>query len=122
MAQKKSLDINITLNSLGIKAINLGTSTGLNSFGSGENISSYSPVDGKLIGKVSSTTAADYDKVLSQASKAFKDWRKKPAPLRGEIVRQYGEKLRKYKQPLGELVSYETVSYTHLTLPTKSTV
>ena len=107
MAQKKSLDINITLNSLGIKAVNLGTSTGLNSFGSGENISSYSPVDGKLIGKVSSTTATDYDKVLSQASKAFKDWRKKPAPLRGEIVRQYGEKLRKYKQPLGELVSYE---------------
>ena len=84
MAQKNSLDINSTLNSLGIKAINLGTSTGLNSFGSGENILSYSPVDGKLIGKVSSTTATDYDKVLSQASKAFKDWRKKPAPLRGE--------------------------------------
>ena len=41
------------------------------------------------------------------ALSAFKTWRKKPAPLRGEIVRQYGEKLRKYKQPLGELVSYE---------------
>ena len=44
---------------------------------------------------------------MEMALSAFKTWRKKPAPLRGEIVRQYGEKLRKYKQPLGELVSYE---------------
>ena len=107
MIQNNSLDINTALKSLGIKDLNSGTSTGLNSFGNGESISSYSPVDGKLIGKVSSTTESDYEKVMSEATKAFKDWRKKPAPLRGEIVRQYGEKLRKYKQPLGELVSYE---------------
>ena len=107
MIQNNSLDINTTLKSLGIKDLNSGTSTGLNSFGNGESISSYSPVDGKLIGKVSSTTESGYEKVMSKATKAFKDWRKKPAPLRGEIVRQYGEKLRKYKQPLGELVSYE---------------
>ena len=44
---------------------------------------------------------------MQTATAAFKDWRLKPAPLRGEIVRQYGEKLRAYKQPLGELVSYE---------------
>ena len=98
---KKSLDI------LGIKETNHGTSTGLQSFGGGKEISSYSPVDGCLIGRVTTTTSEEYEKVIQSATTAFKEWRLKPAPQRGEIVRQYGEKLREYKQALGELVSYE---------------
>ena len=98
---KKSLDI------LGIKEKNNGTSTGQQSFGGGKEISSYSPVDGRLIGRVTTTTSEEYEKVIQSATNAFKEWRLKPAPQRGEIVRQYGEKLRKYKQALGELVSYE---------------
>jgi len=101
------IDIKKTLDVLGIKNINSGASTGLDCFGSGEEITSYSPVDGKLIGKVTGATQEDYDKIICSAKAAFEDWRLKPAPLRGEVVRQYGEKLRKYKQPLGELVSYE---------------
>lgn len=92
---------------LGVKAINEGTSTGNNHFSSGELIESYSPVDGQLIGKVKTTTAEDYEKVMQTASEAFKTFRLMPAPKRGEIVRQFGEKLRKYKEPLGKLVSYE---------------
>jgi len=95
------------LEELGLKELNNGTSTGLNNFSNGEVIESYSPVDGKLIGKVKATTQEDYDKVISEATKAFKEWRHVPAPKRGEIVRQFGEKLRKYKEPLGKLVSYE---------------
>lgn len=102
-----SVDINKTLEKLGIKATNYGTSTGINFFGNGEEIESYSPVDGNLIGKVISTTKEDYEKVLESAQKAFKFWRLMPAPQRGEIVRQFGNKLRELKQPLGELVSYE---------------
>ncbi len=101
------IDIKKSLDLLGILDVNLGASTGVSSFGNGEEIASYSPVDGKLIGKVTSTTQEDYDKLIASSKTAFKDWRLKPAPQRGEIVRQYGEKLRKYKQPLGELVSYE---------------
>ena len=101
------IDIKKTLRTLGIKASNNGTSTGSVSFGSGAEIESYSPVDGNLIGKVTSTTPEEYEKVMQTATAAFKDWRLRPAPLRGEIVRQYGEKLRAYKQSLGELVSYE---------------
>ena len=101
------IDIKKTLGVLGIKASNNGTSTGANSFGGGAEIESYSPVDGSLIGKVTATTPEEYEKVMQAATAAFKDWRLKPAPLRGEIVRQYGEKLRAYKQELGELVSYE---------------
>ena len=101
------IDIKKSLSILGIKDLNNGTSIGVQSFGLGEEISSYSPVDGRLIGRVTSTTAEEYEKVMRAATIAFKDWRLKPAPQRGEIVRQYGEKLRNYKQSLGELVSYE---------------
>lgn len=92
---------------LGVKAVNEGTSTGNNHFSSGDLIESYSPVDGQLIGKVKTTTAEDYEKVMQTASEAFKTFRLMPAPKRGEIVRQFGEKLRQYKEPLGKLVSYE---------------
>ena len=101
------IDIKKTLSVLGVTASNNGTSTGSVSFGAGVEIESYSPVDGTLIGKVTSTTPEEYEKVIQSAAAAFKDWRLKPAPLRGEIVRQYGERLRVYKQSLGELVSYE---------------
>ena len=92
---------------LGVKAINEGTSTGNEWFAGGEIIESYSPVDGQLIGKVKTTTAADYEKVMQSATAAFKTFRAMPAPQRGEIVRQFGNKLRELKEPLGKLVSYE---------------
>ena len=95
------------LQALGIKEVNDGTSTGSNSFSSGEIIESYSPVDGQLIGKVKTTTAADYEKVMQSATEAFTMFRAMPAPQRGEIVRQFGNKLRELKEPLGKLVSYE---------------
>lgn len=101
------IDIKNSLEILGIRDTNSGVSTGLDCFGAGEEITSYSPVDGKLIAKVTGATQEDYNKIISSAKTAFKEWRLKPAPLRGEIVRQYGEKLRKYKRSLGELVSYE---------------
>ena len=92
---------------LGVKAINDGTSTGLNHFSNGEILESYSPVDGKLIASVKTSTAADYEKVMQSATEAFKTFRLMPAPQRGEIVRQFGEKLRQNKEALGKLVSYE---------------
>jgi aldehyde dehydrogenase (NAD+) len=99
--------IDQALENLGIKEINNGTSTGSDNFSSGEIIESFSPVDGALIGKVKGTSQNDYDKVIETASKAFHLWRLKPAPQRGEIVRQFGDKLRELKEPLGKLVSYE---------------
>ncbi len=99
--------IDNALKALGVQDINEGTSTGSDTFGSGDIIESYSPVDGKLIAKVTSTSKADYEKVMTASTEAFKTWRKKPAPQRGEIVRQFGDKLRELKEPLGKLVSYE---------------
>ncbi|MCI5082950.1 MAG: aldehyde dehydrogenase family protein [Saprospiraceae bacterium] len=95
------------LATLGVAANNAGTSTGLESMDSGKYIESYSPVDGKLIGKVSETTPEQYEAVIKKAQEAFKTWRTIPAPKRGDIVRQYGDALRKHKDALGRLVSYE---------------
>ena len=92
---------------LGVKAINEGTSTGISNFSNGALLESYSPVDGQLIGAVTCSTTADYEKVMQSATAAFQTFRVMPAPLRGEIVRQFGDKLRKNKEALGKLVSYE---------------
>ncbi|MEY4539641.1 MAG: hypothetical protein RLZZ306_1398, partial [Bacteroidota bacterium] len=97
------------LSKLNISAVNHGTSTGLNSWASDnpELIESFSPVDGKLIAKVTETTLDDYQRVIETAETAFKSWKNVPAPRRGEIVRQMGEAFRQNKEALGKLVSYE---------------
>mgnify|MGYP003641564826 CR=1 FL=1 len=99
--------IHDALKQLGIQDINPGTSTGSNNFSSGDILASHSPVDGALIAKVKTTSKEDYDKVMDTATSAFKTWKNMPAPQRGEIVRQFGDKLRELKEPLGKLVSYE---------------
>jgi aldehyde dehydrogenase (NAD+) len=101
------MDMSDVLIKLGIQAENLGTSTGQNFFSNGDLITSYSPVDGEEIAKVQTTTKEDYEKVVTTALEAYKTWRLMPAPKRGEIVRQFGNRLRDYKQELGMLVSYE---------------
>lgn len=96
------------LKELKIQSNNDGVSTGLNWLKpKGEKLNSYSPVDGKLIASVTGADAKTYEAVIQKAQSAFVEWRSWPAPKRGEIVRQVSEELRKYKQPLGELVSYE---------------
>ncbi|MCA0334598.1 MAG: aldehyde dehydrogenase family protein [Bacteroidetes bacterium] len=95
------------LKKLGINDLNSGTTTGLSWHDSPELIESYSPVDGKLIGKVSITSEDAYNSVIEKAEEAFLQWRNIPAPKRGDIVRQYGDVLRANKDALGRLVSYE---------------
>ncbi len=96
------------LKKLKLKSTNEGTSTGAEWLKSnGKFLESYSPVDGTLIGKVRSSTRTEYDALIAKAESAFVQWRAVPAPKRGEIVRQIGEALRRYKEPLGKLVSYE---------------
>src|SRR5579872_1185499 len=98
------------LKSLKLSDKNSGTSTGsmwwANTTNHGEIIS-YNPTDEKIIGSVYNCSEADYEKMISASQKAFLDWRNVPAPKRGEIVRQIGDELRKYKEVLGSLVSLE---------------
>jgi aldehyde dehydrogenase (NAD+) len=104
----KKFNLSETLSILGIKEINNGAHTGLNWIETnGDFIESYSPNDGQLIAKVKQATWDDYESIIAKAQKAFSAWRIVPAPKRGEIVRQIGNELRKYKEPLGALVSWE---------------
>ena len=94
----KKYELNGTIN---------GCSTGSDWFSSGEKIESLSPVDGKLIGTVNSGSKSDFNQIIKHSKKASKEFRQIPAPKRGELVRQFGNKLREEKELLGTLVSYE---------------
>ncbi|MGB5384709.1 MAG: aldehyde dehydrogenase family protein [Lutimonas sp.] len=103
-----AIDIKQVLKNLGIDQVNQGVSSGTKWFDTGGDMTaSYSPIDGSLIGKVQNAKWDDYEKLIARAQKAFVVWRKVPAPIRGEVVRQIGLELRKHKDDLGALVSYE---------------
>ena len=96
------------LQQLQIQKENEGSSTGAKWIESkGATICSFSPVDNQLIGGVVTTDKAAYEQVIDIAQNAFLQWRNWPAPKRGEVVRQLGDALRKEKEALGQLVSYE---------------
>ena len=95
------------LNSLGINSIQLGNSTGIQWIGTGPSINSNSPINGEQLGTITTSSISDYENIMDTAEVAFKDFRKIPAPKRGELVRQLGIKLRDKKTALGQLVSLE---------------
>ena len=96
------------LKSLGIQAINPGASTGINWLKTtGDITSSYTPIDGSEIARVTNATAGDYEFIMKTAQEAFLIWKKTPAPARGEVVRKIGLALRAEKEKLGWLVSLE---------------
>ncbi len=103
------IDIKPILKSLGINTINEAGSTGKtwNSNGNNAIHKVYSPVNGQEIAAVKFASPEDYNQIIEKAQQAFKIWRTWPSPKRGEIIRQLGDALRKNKEDLGKLVSYE---------------
>ena len=101
------MSIKTILKNLAVESEQKGCSTGREWMGSGPRIASYSPVDGSLLGNVQTASVEDYDDLIERAEHAFLHFRKIPAPQRGELVRQFGNKLREKKSDLGQLVSWE---------------
>jgi len=102
------MNIQEILKKLNIKESNKGVSTGTVWLeGKGEQLESFSPINNDFLATTQHTTKDVYDQVVLKAQTASKSWRKIPAPKRGEIVRQIGNKIREYKEPLGSLVSLE---------------
>ncbi|MBL37481.1 MAG: aldehyde dehydrogenase family protein [Xanthomonadales bacterium] len=98
------------LDSLGLKAENPGACFGPGQWSTTTDagrIDSINPATGEVIASVNAASEADYERVLSQAVETARAWRQVPAPQRGEAVRLVTEALRKYKDPLGSLVSME---------------
>jgi aldehyde dehydrogenase (NAD+) len=71
------------------------------------SLESRSPIDGQIIGSVTTASAADVEAACAHANDAFLEWRLVPAPRRGELVRLLGEELRAAKEPLARLVTLE---------------
>jgi aldehyde dehydrogenase (NAD+) len=95
------------LKDIGIEDVNWGAFNGEWITCKGEELVSRSPIDGKPIAAVIQAEATDYEEVMKRAHDAFLQWRQVPAPKRGEVVRQLGLAFRKYKEPLGKLVTLE---------------
>ena len=95
---------------LGIKPVNAGACWGTQGWlpsAGRELITSTNPANGEALAQVAQATAEDYEAVMAKATDAFRKWRMVPAPVRGQMVRDMGDELRKYKDPLGKLVTLE---------------
>ena len=97
------------LEQLGLGSVNAGTWSGTESWetDSAPLIESVNPSNGELIASVRQTTVDEYNKVIANAKAAYLEWRKVPAPARGEAVRLIGQALRDNKDALGSLVTLE---------------
>ncbi len=67
----------------------------------------HSPIDGAELGRVAYDDARAIDAKIIASVEAFRAWRALPAPRRGELVRLFGEELRREKEMLGLLVTLE---------------
>jgi aldehyde dehydrogenase (NAD+) len=76
--------------------------------GGGEPLESVNPATGQGQGSIRAATRARYEARIAASLRRFQEWRMRPAPKRGEVIRALGELLRAHKEPLGELVSLET--------------
>ena len=94
------------LETLGITDSNLGGFGG-EWIGSGPDLEVITPIDGSRIATVTQVTEEEYDRVVDGAHAAYLEWRRLPAPKRGEVVRQLGNRLREVKRELGALVTLE---------------
>ncbi len=101
--------MNEILARLGLDEINAGTWSGAECHATDNAplIKSLNPATGEVIASVGSTTAEEYDRLVNNARAAFQEWRKVPAPVRGEAIRLVGVALRDNKDALGSLVSLE---------------
>jgi len=98
------------LSKLNINKINYGACSGSGKWSNSEKgglIHSINPADGKEISSVYQSTKNDYDEVVEESIIAFEKFRKIPAPVRGQLVREMADSLRKNKDALGSLVSIE---------------
>ena len=99
-----------TLDALGIEDLVTGVHVGSDSLqGQGNpHLDVTSPIDGAVLTRFAPASPMQVDRVVRAAHRAFPIWREVPAPVRGELVRQFGQVLREHKSDLGALVALES--------------
>ncbi|MGB6943240.1 MAG: aldehyde dehydrogenase family protein [Bryobacteraceae bacterium] len=76
--------------------------------GADSAIASLNPATGSELARVRLASDEDYERTMAQSMDVFERWRMFPAPKRGQIVREIGDELRRFKDDLGTLVTLET--------------
>jgi aldehyde dehydrogenase (NAD+) len=66
------------------------------------------PIDGSRLARIAVTAPDAVNDAIAAAHQRFLAWRDIPAPRRGELVRAFGETVRRHKSELGRLISLET--------------
>ena len=98
------------LNKLGIKDVNFGGCSGPGNWTKGRKegvTESFNPSNGEMIASVYNCSAEEYTRIIQESQESFFEWRKVPAPERGQFIRTIGNALRDNKDALGSLVSLE---------------
>ena len=98
------------LKKLNIEQKNFGACTGPEGWIKNSNtkeIFSVNPTNGETIASVFESSIKDYETVVQKSKDAYEEWKKVPAPIRGQLIREMANALRDYKDPLGSLVSLE---------------
>ncbi len=98
------------LKELGVQEINPGACAGPGDWSSiqgRELLNVVTPIDGSVVAKVALASGQDYEHVIEVAQENFQKWRMTPAPVRGQIVREVSDELRKWKEQLGKLITLE---------------
>lgn len=93
---------------LGLKAVNSGAASTSGFFDTkGRIVASTDPTTGETLGSVQLASVGDYEKIVTEAQRVFKEWRMVPAPKRGDILRECGNAMREHKADLGMLITKE---------------
>jgi aldehyde dehydrogenase (NAD+) len=98
------------LDKLDLREVNTGACYGYDGWiteSESKELVSYNPTTGEPIASILQATPAAYEIVAASAQAAFLKWRGIPAPKRGLVIRDLANELRRYQEPLGELVSLE---------------
>src|SRR5271157_4517227 len=93
------------LSELGIQETNSGACAGPDDWSNTrdrELLPVVTPIDGSVIAMVALASESDYEHVVKAAQESFLNWRMIPGPVRGQVVREVGDELRKFKGPLGK--------------------
>lgn len=70
-------------------------------------LDSFSPINAKLLASISLADEQSYNNCVEAAIDSFNAWRLVPAPKRGEVVYEMGQELRRHRDALGALISWE---------------
>ncbi len=92
---------------LDLHPVEAGVCSNGNWSGQGEELVSINPASSEELARVAGATPEETLNTIQDAYDSFENWKKLPAPRRGEYIRLIGEELRRFKEPLGKLVSLE---------------